>query len=249
MHRRLLYLLPALALLRPWPAAAELRVLSAGAVEPGIVAALRGFAAAGGEPAQVTYATAPRLQARVAAGETPDLLIAPVALFAAWAAEGKVTARPVPLGRVGIGVVVRPRGPGGAPEPVITDAATLRAAMQRAEAVVFNRASTGQAMERLFERLGLTAIVTPKARRHATGAEVLEDVLRSPEAAIGFAARTEIGLVPALRDLGPLPEALQNYTSYAAAVPPGGRGEALLRHLASPEGRAALDAAGVTAAP
>jgi molybdate transport system substrate-binding protein len=245
MHRRLLFLLPALALLHPRPASAELRVLSAGAVEPGIAAALRGFIAAGGEPAQVGYATAPRLQARIAAGEAPDLLIAPVALFAAWAAEGKVTAQPVPLGRVGIGVVVRP----GMPEPAITDAGSLRTAVQRAEAVVFNRASTGQAMDRLFERLGLTALVTPKARRHATGAEVLEDVLRSPEAVIGFAARTEIGLVPALRNLGPLPEALQNYTSYAAAVPPGGRGEALLRHLASPEGRAALDAAGVTAAP
>jgi molybdate transport system substrate-binding protein len=242
MQRRLLILLPPLALLRPRRAAAELRVLSAGAVEPGIAAALRGFT---GEPALVAYATAPRLQARVAAGEMPDLLIAPVALFAAWAAEGRVTATPVPLGRVGIGVVVRP----GATAPAITDAETLRAAVQGAEAVVFNRASTGLAMERLFDRLGLTAIITPKTRRHATGAEVLEDVLRSGEAAIGFAARTEIGLVPALRDLGPLPEALQNYTSYAAAVPPGGRGEALLRHLASPAGRAALDAAGITAAP
>jgi molybdate transport system substrate-binding protein len=227
-----------LLLLAPGLAAAELRVLSAGAVEPGLAAALRGFT---GEPLQVEYATAPRLAERIAGGERPDLVIAPLGLLGEWQAAGRVAGAALPIGRVGIGAVVKP----GSPEPAITDAASLAAALRAAPAIVINRASTGQAMERLFDRLGLAAELAPKLRRHPTGAAVLEDVLHAPEAALGFAAETEITLVPALRALGPLPPGLQNTTAYGAAVPPGGGGAALLDYLGGAEARAAFTAAGI----
>ncbi|MBK1660180.1 substrate-binding domain-containing protein [Paracraurococcus ruber] len=230
----------AAALLAAAPArAAELRVLSAGAVEPGLEAAVALFRAATGTPVRIAYATAPRLRDRMLAGEAPDLLVAPATLLEELAPR---LAQPaVPVGRVGVGVAVR----AGAPEPAILDAASLRAAVEAADAVVFNRASTGLYMDRLFERLGLAATVAPKARRYATGAEVMEHLLHGRGAEIGFGAITEIRLVPALRFLGPLPPALQNTTAYAAAALPGGAGGALLRFLAGAEARRALDAAGV----
>lgn len=222
--------------------AAEIRILSAGAVEPGMAAALAGFRAATGAAVRVDYATAPRLRERMLGGEAPDLLVAPAALLEELAP--RLAGPPVPIGEVGIGVAVRP----GAPEPAIRDAATLREAVAAADAVVFNRASTGLYMERLFERLGLAAVVTPKARRYATGAEVMEHLLHGSGREIGFGAITEIRLVPALRFLGPLPEGLQNSTAYGAAALPGGAGGALLRWLGGPEARQAFAGAGISPA-
>ena len=143
----------------------------------------------------------------------------------------------------------------GAPEPEIRDEATLRAAVEQADAVVFNRASTGQYMDRLFERLGLTAVVAPKARRYGTGAEVMEHLLHGTGREIGFGAITEILLFRdrGIRYVGPLPPALQTFTVYAAALPASGsRGEAarqLLDHLRQPATRAMLADAGVDPAP
>lgn len=238
MRRRALPALPALLLARP-ALAAEIRVLSGGAVEPGLAAAVEGFRAGGGAPVRIAYATAPQLRERILGGERPDILVAPLALLAELG--GRLTGPVVPLGKVGVGIAVRP----GAPEPAIRDAETLRAAVAQADALVFNRASTGLYMDRLFERLGLTPLVTPKARRYATGAEVMEHLLHGTGREIGFGAITEIKLVPELRYLGPLPPGLQNTTAYGAAGLPGGAGEALLRWLAGPEARRALDAAGV----
>ena len=242
LHRRTLLALAALLAARP-ARAADLRVLSAGAVEPGLEAAIAGFRAAHGQPVRITYATAPRLRERILAGETPDVLVATAALLTEFAS--RLAGPPVPLGQVGVGIAVR----SGAPEPAIIDAPGLRAAVEQAEAVVFNRASTGLYMDRLFERLGLTATVAPKARRYATGAEVMEHLLHGAGREIGFGAITEIKLVPPLRFLGPLPPALQNYTGYGAASLPGGAGADLLGWLAGPQARAAFDAAGIERGP
>ncbi|WP_431269499.1 substrate-binding domain-containing protein [Dankookia sp. P2] len=236
-RRALLALAPLLA--APAARAAEISLLSGGAVEPGLAAAVEAFRAAGSPPVRIAYATAPQLRERILGGETPDILVAPLALLAEFG--GRLSGPVVPLGKVGVGVAVRP----GAPEPAIRDAETLRAAVEQADALVFNRASTGLYMDRLFERLGLTAVVAPKARRYATGAEVMEHLLHGTGREIGFGAVTEIRLVPGLRYLGPLPPGLQNTTAYGAAGLPGRDGAALLRFLTGPEARRALDAAGV----
>jgi molybdate transport system substrate-binding protein len=238
MHRRTLLALATLPVAGP-ARASEINLLSAGAVEPGLAAAVAGFRAAGGLPVRIAYATAPQMRERILAGEAPDILVAPLALLVELG--GRLAGPAVPLGKVGVGIAVRQ----GAPEPAIRDAETLRTAAEQADALVFNRASTGLYMDRLFERLGLTAVVTPKARRYPTGAAVMEHLLHGTGREIGFGAITEIKLVPALRYLGPLPPALQNTTAYGAAALPGGAGAELLRWLAGPEARRALDAAGV----
>ncbi|NOG71000.1 substrate-binding domain-containing protein [Roseicella sp. DB1501] len=216
-----------------------IRLLSAGAVEPGIAAAVAAFRAQTGRAVQIAYATAPQLRERMLAGERPDLLVAPAALLDSLG--DRLAGPALPLGRVGIGVVVRR----GAPAPAIRDAATLRAAVESADAVVFNRASTGLAMERLFARLGLAALLAEKARRYATGAEVMQHLLQGDGAELGFGATTEIAQVPALQALGPLPDALQSYTAYGAAALPDGAGEALLQFLAGSEARRAFTASGI----
>lgn len=240
MRRLLLCLL----LLGALPAAAaEIRVLSAGAVEPGLERAAAGFRQAIGEPIHITYATAPQLRQRIEAGESPDLLIAPATLMRDLAATGRLAGESLPIGRVGVGIVVRQ----DVPMPEIHDEQALRQALQSADSVVFNRASTGLYLDRLFERMGLTSTIAPKARRYATGAEVMEHLLHSSGREIGFGATTEILMVPGLRLVGPLPPSLQNYTTYSASLLPGSSAPAaeLLRYLAGPSGRAALETGGV----
>ncbi|HYZ31239.1 MAG TPA: substrate-binding domain-containing protein [Crenalkalicoccus sp.] len=240
--RRVRLALLALLLLRP-ALAAELSVLSAGAVQPGLDRAIADFEAVSGTPVRVEYATAPQLQEKLANGATPDLLIAPVGLINELAAAGRLAGDRETLGRVGIGLVVR----AGAPEPAIGDIAALKRAVEEADAVVFNRASTGQAMERLFEKLGLTAAVAPKAVRVATGAEVMQRLREGSGREIGFAAIPEIRSEPGVTLVAPLPPEAQSWTSYAATLLPGSQAEAatLLARLAGPTGRAALEAGGI----
>jgi molybdate transport system substrate-binding protein len=239
----------------PQPGAAmpPVRVLSAGAVEPGLEAALARFRAlAGGGGDQpgvvVAYATAPQIRERLAAGEAPDLLIAPVALVNELAAAGRLAGERAALGRVGIGAAVRADA-GFAPE--IDDIAGFRRAVEEAERVVFNRATTGLFLERTFEKLGLGAALGPKAVRYATGAEVMRHVRDGTGRELALGPITEILMVPGLRYLGPLPGEAQNVTAYAAAVMPNAApaAAALLDFLSGPEGREAFRAAGIDPAP
>jgi molybdate transport system substrate-binding protein len=261
-RRRLLLALPPLLALAAPPrrrpaaaqpaAGAEIRVLTAGAVEPGLKAAVAHFRVGGGGGdvgVRVAYATAPQIRERLAAGgETPDLLIAPVMLINDLASAGRLAGERTTLGRVGIGVAVRADAPA---VPEIGDIAALKRALEGAERVVFNRASTGLYLERLFERMGLTAAIAPKAVRTATGAEVMRHLAEGTGREIGLGPITEVLMEPGVRLVGPLPAEAQNHTAYAASLMPGAApaAAALLEFLAGPEGRAAFATAGIEPVP
>ena len=223
--------------------AAELQILSAGAMEPGLETAVQAFRSASSQGVRIRYGTVPRLRELLAVADAPDILIAPPALLAELLAEGKLVGRPVPLGRVGVGMAVRP----GAAVPVVEDMEGLRRALLQAQTLVFNRASTGMYIDRLLEQMGLAATVAGKVRRYAAGADVMDHLLRGSGDELGFGAITEIRMVRELRYVGPLPGDLQNYTSYAAALLPDGpaAAEALLRWLAGSEARTAFETAGI----
>ncbi|MEK6600902.1 MAG: substrate-binding domain-containing protein, partial [Candidatus Binatota bacterium] len=59
--------------------AAEIRVLSAGAVEPGMVKVIDAFRRATGHDVKVTFATAPAIGKRIGGGVAVDIVIAPLA--------------------------------------------------------------------------------------------------------------------------------------------------------------------------
>lgn len=192
-----------------------IEVLSAGAVKRGITAAADAFTQATSHAVRIDFATAPELRKRINRGEKADLLIAPPAVLDDLARAGKIPAgQHVMLGRVGVGVAVR----SGAPVPQIATTDQLVQSIRDAEAIALNIASTGLYVEKLFERLGLAETIKGKASRFPTGAAAMEHVLQSTGATIGFGATTEIrrfgpqGLV----FVGPLPDDIQNYTTYLA---------------------------------
>ena len=194
--------------------AAELTVLSGGAVEPGLKAAVSAFEKESGHKVKITFNTTPQMRKRVEAGDTFDVIIAPPAAVKDFAAAGKVDEGGVNVGRVGLGVVVRP----GAPVPDISNADAIKRAVLEAESVVFNRASSGLYFEGLLKKMGVYEQVEKKSARYATGAEVMEHVLKGKGKEVGFGPITEIleYKEKGLRLIGPLPAEVQNYTSYTA---------------------------------
>src|SRR6267378_3784730 len=139
--------------------AAEIKVLSAGAVEPGLRAAAGAYSKQSGSKVDITFNTAPEIRKRVAGGETFDVVIAPPAALDEFA--GKVAADRANLGRVGLGVAVRP----GAAVPDISSADALKRSVLAAESIVFNRASSGIYLENLLKKMGVYEQVEARTTR------------------------------------------------------------------------------------
>jgi molybdate transport system substrate-binding protein len=237
------------ACLMPAVAADELKVLSAGAIEPGVKAAVAEFQKESGHQLKVTFNTAPQIRKRIVDGERWDVVIAPPAVIEELAQAGKAGAERVSVGRVGLGVAVRP----GAPVPDISSAEALQRSVLQADSLVFNRASTGVYLEGLLRKMGIYEQLEARTTRYADGASVLEHVLHGRGREIGFGAITEILLYrdKGLQLVGPLPAQVQNYTAYSATAtattnssnPEAAR--ALMAYLGSPASRALFAAAGI----
>ena len=117
--------------------------------------------------------------------------------------------------------------------------------------MVYNTASTGIYLDKLFGKMGIAEQLKAKTTRYATGAAVLEHVIKGKGNEIGFGAVTEIKMyeTKGLRFVGPLPAEVQNYTSYDAVLMTGAASpdaaRAVLRYLATPAGKAAFVSGGV----
>jgi molybdate transport system substrate-binding protein len=226
--------------------AAEITVLSGGAVEPGLNAAAAAFEKASAHSVKITYNTTPQMRKRVSAGDTFDVVIAPPAAIKDFAAAGKVEEGGVNVGRVGLGVVIRP----GAPVPDISSAEAIKHTVLEAESIVFNRASSGLYFESLLKKMGIYEQVESKSARYATGAEVMEHTLKGKGREVGFGPITEILQYKekGLRLVGPLPAELQNYTAYVAVPMSAGSNKdvagAFVRFLGGP-GKPLFVAAGI----
>src|SRR6185369_15223057 len=105
--------------------ALELRVLSAGAVEPGMRPALAAFERETGHVVRVEFAAAPALRAALRAPPVADVIVVPQGVVDELVATGAADAPRAPIGRVGVGVAVRP----GVAAPDIGSADALRAAL------------------------------------------------------------------------------------------------------------------------
>lgn len=227
--------------------AAEIKVLSAGAVEPGLKAAASAFQKSSGHEVKITFNTAPQIRKRVGDGEVQDVVIAPPALIDELSKAGKLAPQRADVGRVGMGVAVRP----GAPVPDISSAEALKKSVLDADSIIYNRASSGLYFEGLLKKMGIHDQVEKKTTRYADGAAVMDHVLKGKGREIGFGPITEIlqHRDHGLKLVGPLPAEVQNYTSYSAGVMAGAPAAAaageFVRYLGTPAVKATFTAAGI----
>ena len=229
-------------------AAAEIKVLSAGAVEPGLHAFAEQVKRDLGHDLRILFNTTPQITKRLAADEIYDIVILPPAVIEQAIKDSKAVADSRALiGRVGAGIVVR----AGAAAPNVGTVDALKQALLGADSVVYNTASSGLYLDKLFAKMGVLEQIKPKTTRYADAGSVMEHVVKGKGNEIGFGPITEIKPYEAkgLKLVGPLPAEVQNYTSYEAAVmtraPSADAARAVLRQLATPAGKAAFVAAGI----
>lgn len=240
-----------LAILASWVGlgvaqADTLKLLSTGAVEPGILVAAQRFKATGHD-IDITFQTAPEVAKRLAAGEVWDLAVATPATIEQFTRSGLLTAGAVTLGRVGVGVAARP----GAARPDVSSAESLAAAALAADAVIMSRGSTGVYAESLLRKLGVYEQIESRVVRTDRGAEAMVRLAQGKGNEFALGALTEIaehegkGIVL----VAPLPEALQNYTTYVIArmnhAPNDEIATAFLAYLATPASRAEFQRVGI----
>ena len=140
----------AFALIASTPlAAAEILVLSAGAAQSPIKAALPAFEGRTGHKVAIAFGPAGEIAKRVGAGEVFDLLILPAENVEAYVKQGKVVpGSAAPLGKVGIGVAVRE----GAPSPDIATPEAFKQALARGEVDRVHRSGARDEREALRRR-------------------------------------------------------------------------------------------------
>ena len=223
-------------------------MLSAGAVEPGLHKFAELVKRDLGHDLKIQFNTTPQIAKRLAAGEVYDILILPPAALEQAAKDGKAAGDTrVALGRVGAGVVVR----SAAAAQNIATVDALKQALLAADSIVYNTASSGIYLDKLFAKMGVLEQIKPKTTRYSDAGAVMEHVIKGKGNEIGFGPITEIKQFEAkgLKLVGPLPAEVQNYTSYDAAVMTGAASaeaaRAVLRQLATPEGKTAFASAGV----
>ena len=225
-----------------------IKLLSAGAVQPGLVRVIEAFRGETGNDVNVVSATAPAIRKRLGEGDAADVVIAPTALLDELVKAGNAqAAERVIVGRIGVGVMVR----GGAPLPKIATVDEFKQSLLNAESIVHNQASTGIYLQSLFVRLGIAAQLAAKTTRYPDFAPVLDHISKGKGAEIGLGATTVIIEAEAkgLKFAGPLPPEIQNYTTYGATImaasASGDAAQALIRYLITPGAKALFTAAGV----
>lgn len=228
--------------------AAEINVLSAGAIEPGLRAAVDAFSKETGNQVKIAFATAPAIRQRVSGGERADVVIAPPAVIEELAKAGKLDAQGrAQIGRVGAGVAVRD----DAPVPDVSTTEALKRSVLDAESLVYNQASTGIYIERMFQKLGIADDLKARTKRYPDANAVMQHLIKGAGKEIGFAPITEILLYKdkGLKLVGPLPADVQNYTSYVAAPHSGATNasgvKTLLEFLQKPESKRIFASKGI----
>jgi molybdate transport system substrate-binding protein len=228
-------------------AQAEVSLLSAGAVKPGLVKVIDAFQSASGHSVNMAFATAPAIVKRIDADEPVDVVIAPEAVLNKLENSGKIAAVARIIGRIGVGVLVR----AGALHPKIASVEELKQSLLSAESLVYNQASTGIYLETLFDRLGIGAELKAKSAVYPDFGGVLEHISKAKSGEIGFGATTVIieNQAKGVTFVGPLPAEIQNYTTYVAALKVDSTAKAaaqqFIDYLASSMSKSLFAAAGI----
>ena len=227
-----------------------IRVLSAAAVRQGLTSLAESFGAETGTEVNVTFATGPQIGERLEAGtEIADVIVAPDGLIDTLAGKGRVLGDGrAKLGGVEAGVAVKT----GAPVPDISSAAAVRQALLAAEAVVFNKASSGDFIAQMITGLGVADAVAGRIHRFEDGAGAMKFLAATEgDTALGFGQSTGLRVHEAMgiTVVGPLPAGIGKVTTYVAAPVPEAAdpaaARALIAYLTNDAGRKRFRETGV----
>jgi molybdate transport system substrate-binding protein len=230
--------------------AEELKVLSAGAMQRGLVTVAAKFKEHSGNQVQIRYATAPELRKILTEnGAAADVILAPNPTLAELAGAGKVAPdTQKEIGGVGSAVLIRP----DAPLPDISSLAAFKRSLMEADALVYNRASSGVYIDSMLKKISVFDQVQSKIVRVDDGEAVATRIKEGHGKEFGFGGYTDVlhnQDMGGVKLVGPIPDEVQNYTMYSsaliAAAPGPATARAFLAYLETPEAQAIFLASGV----
>jgi molybdate transport system substrate-binding protein len=233
----LLACLAAFAVGTPIACAAEIKLLTAGAMRAVVVAVLADFEKQTGHKVSLDNDTAGGLSKRIDGGEAFDVAIITPAVVDDLAKKGRIVpGSRIDLAKVGMGVAIKE----GAPAPDIGTVDAFKRTLLAAKSVAYidpkAGGSSGIYFDKLLDRLGIADQVRPKAKLKAGG--YVAELVANGEAEIAIHQISEIMPVKGVTLAGPLPAEIQNSTVYAggigAAAKDGAAAKALLAFLAGP---------------
>lgn len=231
--------------------AAEIRVITTGAMKEVVLKLGAEFEKATGHRLMVTNDTAGGVQKRIEAGEAFDLAVITPTAVDDLSAKGKLLkGSRSDVARVGVGVAVRE----GAPKPDISSTEAFKLALLAAKAVAYidpkSGGSSGIYFDGLIDKLGIGAEVRAKAKLQAGG--YVADLVAKGEADLAVHQISEILPVKGVVLVGPLPADIQRVTTYSAGLAPEPRdrdaARALLAFLTGAQAGPILKAAGMESA-
>jgi len=221
--------------------AAEIRVLSAAAVQLPVTAIAQEYEKATGNHVVFEFSTGGGVEKAVRGGARPDLVINAAERLANMGRDGLVAPGAIrSLGSVRMGVAVRK----GAPMPDLRSAEGFRASLQAASSISYadpaRGATSGAHFAKVVERLGLQDSVRGKTKLVADGLDVMK-LVAAGDAELGVTQISEIVHGGPTLLAGPLPDALQLVSTYNIAptdAHPKAAVAGLVEMLTSPAGKA-----------
>jgi molybdate transport system substrate-binding protein len=199
--------------------AAEIKVLSAGAMRAMVTELGAEFTRETGHTLALTSGTVGQLRDKLLAGEAADVVVMSDTAIDQLIGQGHlVRGSRVDIARTGIGVAVRE----GAPKPDIATPDAFKQALLSAKSIAYvdpaSGATSGIYFASLLQRLGIADAVKSKTVLRQGGGYVAEIVARG-EAELAVHQISEIIPVKGATLVGPLPRELQKVTVYSAALP------------------------------
>jgi molybdate transport system substrate-binding protein len=238
-----------LLLAAPAATAAQVKMMASGAMAHALQEIGDDFAKKNGHTIEYTVSTTGVLQGKLRAGEKADIIeVTSVGMDALEKEKLVDPASRVEVARALVGVAVRD----GARVPDIATPDALKAALVAAPKVAYIDpkigGQAGQTIVALLAKLGIADDVAKKSVYGMTGAEAVQKMVAG-EADIVISFTSEIIPIKGAKLVGPLPAAVQNPSSYAAAVPVGAANpeiaRALIRAMTGAEGRHMITDAGL----
>ena len=198
-----------------------LKVFCARSMHVAVTTLSRQFAKDAGAAPDIVFEPMGALQARLAAGETADVLILATPAIDALAKSGAlVTCSRAEVARAPIGIAIRD----GAPAPDIATPEAFKAALTAARTIALSDPAVGGSagiyLRDLFARIGLADMIAAKTVRQKSGVAAADAVGRG-EADLAMTFIPELLQGKGVRILGSLPPPYGHVTGYAAAVSAG----------------------------